>query len=84
MLLWFSQSSNEQWLLIYDNIDREFSTGTIDPEAFSLMDHLPEADQGCILITSQLISLLNLRGANIGVGSVSGLQGEKLTALGSL
>ena len=56
VLLWFSQSSNEQWLLIYDNVDREFSAGTSDPEAFSLLEYLPEADQGYILITSRLTS----------------------------
>lgn len=48
VLSWFSQSSNEQWLLIYDNVDREISAETSDPEAFNLKEYLPEADQGCI------------------------------------
>lgn len=52
VLLWFSQSSNEQWLLIYDNVDPEFSAETSDLEAFSLEEYLPEADQGSILMTS--------------------------------
>ncbi len=78
VLLWFSQSSNMQWLIIYDNVDREFSAGTSDPEAFSLEEYLPEADQGCILITSRLTSLLNLGRTNIRVGPVSDLQGEKI------
>ncbi len=78
VLSWFSQSSNEQWLIIYDNVDREFSAETSDPEAFSIEEYLPEADQGYILITSRLTSLLNLGGANIRVGPVSDLQGEKI------
>ncbi len=78
VLLWFSQSSNGQWLLIYDDVDREFSAGTDDPEAFSLEEYLPQADQGCVLITSRLTSLLYLGGANIRVGRVSELQGEKI------
>ena len=72
------QPSNDQWLLIYDNVDRELSAGTSDPESFSLMEYLPQVDQGYILITSQLTSLLNLGGANIRVGPVSELQGENI------
>ncbi len=78
VLLWFSQLSNEQWLLIYDNVDPEFSAETSDLEAFSLEEYLPKADQGYILITSRLTSLLNLGGANIRVGPVSNLQGENI------
>ena len=51
VLLRFSQLLNERWLLIYDNVDQEISAGTSDPEAFNLKEYLPEADQGCILIT---------------------------------
>lgn len=52
VLLWFSQSSHKQWLLIYDNVDREISAEASDPEVFNLKKYLAEADQGCILITS--------------------------------
>ncbi len=78
VLAWFSQSSNEYWLLVYDNIDREFSAGKSLPEGFNLKEYLPEADQGCILVTSRLTSLLHLGGANIKVGPVSELQGENI------
>ena len=78
VLLWFSQSSNEQWLLIYDNVDLEFSAETSELETFKLEEYLPEADQGCILITSRLTSLLYLGGTNIRVGPVSNLQGENI------
>lgn len=73
-----SQSSNERWLLIYDNVDREFSAGTSDPEAFSLKEYLPEADHGFILITSRLTSLLHLGGVNIRIGPINGLQGKNI------
>ena len=78
VLSWFSHSSNKQWLLIYDNVDREISAETSDPEAFNLKDYLPEADQGCILITSRLTNLWHLGGADIRVGPVSELQGENI------
>ena len=78
VLSWFSLSSNEQWLLIYDNVDREISAEVGDSEAFNLREYLPEADQGCILITSRLTNLWHLGGVDIRVGPVSELQGKNI------
>ena len=78
VLSWFSQSSNDQWLLIYDSLDREISTETSDPEVFNLKEYLPEADQGYVLITSRLTNLWHLGGEDIRVGPVSELQGENI------
>ena len=78
VLLWFSQSSNKQWLLIYDNLDREISAEISDPEAINLKEYLPAADQGYILITSRLTNLWHLGGENIRVGPVRELQGENI------
>ena len=78
VLSWFSQSSNEKWLLIYDNVDREISAEPSDPEAFDLKKYLPGADQGYILITSRLTNLRHFGGADIRVGPVSELQGENI------
>ena len=78
VLSWFSLSSNEQWLLIYDNVDREISAEAGDSEAFDLREYLPEADQGCILITSRLTNLWHLGGVDIRVGPVSELQGKNI------
>ena len=52
VLKWFSKPSNDKWLLIFDNVDREFSAK--DPESFPIEKYFPDADQGFILITSQL------------------------------
>ena len=78
VLSWFSQLSNEQWLLIYDNVDREISAETDDPEAFNLREYLPEADHGYILITSRLTNLRHLGGVDIKVGPINELQGKKV------
>ncbi len=78
VLSWFSQSSNAQWLLVYDNVDGEISAEVSDPETFNLREFLPEADQGCILITSRLTNLWHLGGVDIRVGPVSELQGENI------
>lgn len=51
VLEWFKKPSNNQWLLIFDSVDREFSR---DPEGFDLREYIPSADHGSILITSRL------------------------------
>ena len=78
VLSWFSQSSNEQWLLVYDNVDHEISAEINDPDAFNLREYLPEADQGCILITSRLTNLQHLGGLDFRLGPMSQLQGENI------
>ena len=77
VLKWLSQPSNNQWLLIFDNVDREFSVLSRDPEAFHVEDYFPTADQGSILITSRLASLCQL-GLDIKLGPVDEVQGESI------
>ncbi len=78
VLRWFSQPSNDQWLLIFDNVDREFCVQPLDPEAFDVNEYFPDADQGSILITSRLANLWNLRAADIKLEPVTTLQGENI------
>ena len=77
VLRWLAQSSNEQWLLIFDNVDREHSILSGDPEAFDVKDYFPKADQGSILITSRLASLSQL-GMAMKVEPVDGVQGTSI------
>lgn len=77
VLRWLSQPSNDQCLLIFDNVDREFSASSGDPEAFDVKDYFPKADQGSILITSRLASLWRL-GNNMKLKPIDKLQGETI------
>lgn len=77
MLKWLSQPSNDQWLLIFDNVDREFLAPSGDPEAFDVREYFPKADQGSILITSRLTSLWQL-GNHMKLEPVDQLQGESI------
>lgn len=77
VLAWLSRPSNDQWLLIFDNVDREFSGSSRDPEAFDVTEYFPTADQGSILITSRLASLLEL-GQDIKLKPVNEVQGESI------
>ena len=70
VLRWLSRPSNDQWLLIFDNVDQEFS-------AFDVKEHSPTADQRSILITSRLASLWQL-GLDIKLEFVNELQGKEI------
>ena len=78
VLEWFSKRSNNKWLLIFDNVDREYSAQFEDPEAFNIQEYIPEADQGSILITSRLTSMWHLAGSSIKLEPFGELQGEFL------
>lgn len=78
VLEWFSKRSNDKWLLIFDNVDREYSAQSEDPEAFNIKEYLPEADQGSILITSRLTSMWHLAGSSLTLEPLGQLQGELL------
>ena len=78
VLKWFSQPFNNKWLLIFDNVDREYSAQSEDPEAFNIKEYLPEADQGSILITSRLTSMWRLDGSRIRLEPFDEQQGEFL------
>lgn len=77
VLKWLSQPMNNQWLLIFDNVDRDFSPLSADPEAFDLRRYFPEADQGFILVTSRLASVWEL-GTDMKLEPVNVLQGENI------
>lgn len=78
VLKWFSKPLNDRWLLIFDNVDREFSVRSKDPEAFDLVEYFPDADQGSILITSRLTGMWRLAGNDIKLAPFDVREGEIL------
>ncbi len=78
ILKWFSQPSNNRWLLVFDNIDREYTAQSEDPQAFDIKEYLPEADQGSIIITSRIAGMWRLAGSDMKVEPFDELQGEFL------
>ena len=77
VLKWLSRPANNQWLLIFDNVDREFSVPSRDLEAFDVKEYFPTADQGSILITSRLASLWQL-GTDMKLEPVNEAQGASI------
>jgi len=62
VLDWLSRSDNSQWLLVFDNVDREYGGGKTDGDAYDITRYFPEADHGSVLITSRLAKLQQLWG----------------------
>jgi hypothetical protein len=76
-LQWLSKPANKNWLLIYDNVDRDWSPDNSDPEAYDLQKYFPVADQGSIIVTTRLQSLASL-GDSFQVRPVSLDQGLRI------
>lgn len=57
---WLGQTDNRDWLMIFDNVDRESGVGNVDSNAYDIARYLPGADHGSILITTRLASLEQL------------------------
>jgi hypothetical protein len=54
---WLARPNNTQWLLIFDNVGREFGLANADPEAYDVRRYFSGADQGYVLNTSRLARL---------------------------
>jgi len=71
-LRWLSLSSNYDWLLIIDNVDRDHQDQD-DSLSYNVKGYFPPADHGSILITSRLASLQRY-GSGVKVGTVTAEQ----------
>ena len=54
---WLSQRGNTNWLLIVDNVDREWQSTPVDPQAYDYRQQLPSADHGNVLVTTRILRL---------------------------
>ena len=60
VLGWLALDGNNIWLLVFDNVDREFDPSKPDPLAYDIEQYLPDADHGSILITTRLARMEQL------------------------
>lgn len=79
LLQWLSLEENNGWLLVLDNIDREWqgASGAADPQAYDFKDYLPPADHGNVLITTRL-SRLQRANASLRLGEVDDNVGREM------
>ncbi|KAK4506031.1 hypothetical protein PRZ48_003996 [Zasmidium cellare] len=52
-----SNENNKKWLMIYDNVDRDWTRGN-DRDAYEINDFLPDCDHGNVIVTTRLSNLL--------------------------
>jgi hypothetical protein len=79
---WLSLEANTGWLLILDNIDREWQGASerADPQAYGFKDYLPPADHGNVLITTRLGRLQRAK-ASLRLGEVDNNVGREMLEL---
>ena len=74
---WLAQQDNTHWLLIFDNVDRDYSYDNSDSEAYDVRRYFSSADHGSVLITTRLAKLEQL-GDSQQLGKVDQDQAEAI------
>jgi hypothetical protein len=77
VLQWLSLPKNWKWLLVIDNVDREFRGLAKDEHGFDPEEAMPESDHGSILITSRLWGLKGTD-KDLHLGHVSESEAEEI------
>jgi hypothetical protein len=77
VLGWLARSDNTAWLLIFDNVDREYSKNGSDAEAYDVKRYFSSADHGSVLITTRLARLEQL-GESQDLGKVDKAQAKAI------
>ena len=77
VMTWLSRPDNTDWLIIFDNVDRENGGGYAVPNAYDVTRYFPRADYGSVLITTRLANLEQL-GESWRLGRLSKEQTEAM------
>jgi hypothetical protein len=77
VMAWFARPANTAWLLIFDNVDREYAAQGGDPNAYDVGRYFSGADHGSVLVTTRLARLEQL-GDSQQLGKVSKGQGQAI------
>ncbi|KAL8724135.1 MAG: hypothetical protein Q9166_008122, partial [cf. Caloplaca sp. 2 TL-2023] len=74
---WLAHPDNTDWLLIFDNVDREYNPRNPDPDAYDVKRYFSFTDHGSVLITTRLADLEQLGGSQQ-LGKVDKNQAEAI------
>lgn len=77
VMAWLARPNNTAWLLIFDNVDREYTSKCGDAEAFDVRQYLSSSDHGSVLITTRLARLEKL-GESQELGKVDKAQAKAI------
>jgi hypothetical protein len=76
-MAWLARPDNTVWLLIFDNVDREYKAHSGDADAYNIKRHLSDADHGSVLVITRLATPEQL-GDSQQLGKVSTIQGQAI------
>jgi hypothetical protein len=74
---WLAQSDNTNWLVVFDNVDRDYGPHAADSLAYDVRQYFSGADHGSVLITTRLARLEQLGGSQQ-VGKVNRAQAQAI------
>ena len=74
---WLAQPDNMAWLLVFDNVDREYSAQGKDADAYDVRHYFSGADHGSVLIMTRLKRLAQLGDSQL-LGKVSREQAQAI------
>ncbi|KAH8727372.1 P-loop containing nucleoside triphosphate hydrolase protein [Phaeosphaeriaceae sp. PMI808] len=74
---WLARPDNTAWLLIFDNVDREYNPRGGDPDAYDVTRYFSGGDHGSVLITTRLTRLEQL-GESQRLGRVDNAQARAI------
>ncbi|KAH8587243.1 hypothetical protein B0O99DRAFT_747744 [Bisporella sp. PMI_857] len=57
---WLAREDNVSWLLVFDNVDRDYGNHASDSNAYDVMQYFTGANHGSVLITTRLAKLEQL------------------------
>lgn len=77
VLRWLARDGNHRWLLVFDNVDRDYQAETEDQQAYDIESFFPASDHGSVLITTRLPHL-GEHGSATKVTSVDQEQGRQI------
>jgi len=77
VLRWLALEGNHRWLLVFDNVDRDYQAEAGDQQAYDLEFFFPGSDHGSVLITTRLPHLGEY-GSATKVTSVDQEQGRQI------
>ncbi len=63
VLRWLTSKGDRRWLVIFNNVDRDYHTEVEDSQAYDLKSFFPATDHGSILITTRLAHLREFEAA---------------------
>ena len=60
VMAWLARQDNTDWLLIFDNVDREYNQLKPDLNTYDVQKYFSGADHGAVLVTTRLATLEQL------------------------